>query len=63
MPVARSVSSSSNVPAWDTSPWPSADTVILGQHGVLFTWKVPLPRRGQDLRQALFSQAKAMPVS
>jgi hypothetical protein len=34
--------------------------VILGRRAVLFTWKVPLPRRGQDLRQALFSQAKAL---
>src|SRR5215813_15565608 len=39
-------------------PWPSADTVILGQRAVLFTWKVPSARRGQDLRQAPSSQAK-----
>jgi integrase/recombinase XerD len=29
-PVTRAASSSSSTPAWDTSPWPSADTVILG---------------------------------
>src|SRR5512132_818314 len=57
-PVARSVSSNSNAPAWDTIPRPSADTVILGRRTVFFTWKVPSARRGQDLRQDLSSQAK-----
>jgi len=36
-PVALSVSSSSNAPAWDTIPRPSADTVILGWCTVFFT--------------------------
>ena len=57
-PVTRAASASSNAPAWDTIPLPSADTVILGRRAVFFTWKVPLARRGQDLRQALSSQAK-----
>jgi hypothetical protein len=32
-------SSRSNSPAWDTTPRPSADTVILGWHAVFFTRK------------------------
>ena len=57
-PVTRSVSPAADAPAWDTSPWPSADTVILGRRAVFFTWKVPSARCGQDPRQALSSQAK-----
>jgi hypothetical protein len=53
-------SSRSNAPAWDTTPRPSADTVILGWPTVFFTRKVSSPRRGQDLRQALSSQAKVI---
>ena len=34
-PVTRSVPASSNAPAWDTRPRPSADTVILGRRAVL----------------------------
>ena len=36
-PVTRAASASSSVPAWDTSPDPSADTVILVWHAVLCT--------------------------
>src|SRR5439155_8995479 len=36
----------------------SADTAILARRAVLFTWKVPSARSGQDLQQALSSQAK-----
>jgi hypothetical protein len=36
-PVTRAASNSNSAPAWDTSPWPSADTVILGRRAVLFT--------------------------
>jgi hypothetical protein len=35
--VARTVSTNTNIPAWDTSPRPSADTVILGRLAVFFT--------------------------
>src|SRR5215813_10703197 len=59
-PVTQTASSGSNVPAWETSPWPSADTVILGQRTVFFTWKVPSARRRQILQQVLSSQAKAL---
>ena len=40
-PVTRAVSASSSIPAWDTSPVPSADTVILVRRTVFCTWKVP----------------------
>jgi hypothetical protein len=59
-PVTRTASASSNPPAWDTSPWPSADTVILARRAVLFTCKVPSLWCGQVLRQAPSSQAKAL---
>jgi hypothetical protein len=36
-PVIRNVSASSKAPACDTSPFPSADTVILGRHAVFCT--------------------------
>ena len=36
-PVTRSVWVSSSAPAWDTIPFPSADTVILGWRAVFFT--------------------------
>jgi hypothetical protein len=42
-------SSRSNAPAWDATPRPSADTVILGWHAVFFTRKMSSPRRGQAL--------------
>jgi hypothetical protein len=57
-PVTRAASSGSNVLAWDTSRWPSADMVILGQRTAFFTWKVPSARRRQVLQQVLSSQAK-----
>jgi hypothetical protein len=53
-------SSRSNASAWDTTPRPSADTVILGWHAVFVTRKVSSPRRGQDLRKALSPQAKVI---
>ena len=59
-PVTRAASASSNAPAWETRPWPSADTVILGRRAVLFTWKVPSVWCGQDPRQIPSSQAKAL---
>ena len=37
---------------------PSADPPTTSGLTSQFTWKVPSARRGQDLRQALFSQAK-----
>ena len=57
-PVTRSASASSNPPACDTSPFPSADTVILERSPVFFTWKVPSVWRGQEPRQVPSSQAK-----
>ena len=59
-PVTRAASASSNAPAWETRPRPSADTVILGRRAVLFTWKVPSVWCGQDPRQIPSSQAKAL---
>ena len=57
-PVTRSASISSSPPAWLTIPEPSDDTMILRTEPIVFTWKVPLLWRGQDLRQALSSQLK-----
>ena len=57
-PVTCSVCTSSSVPAWDTRPFASADTAILGQRAILRMRKVPLARDGQDLRQAQSSQLK-----
>ena len=57
-PVTLNVSHSRTAPAWDTSPWPSADTATLELRALFFTWKVPSARSGQDLQQALSSQAK-----
>ena len=57
-PVTRSVSASSNAPAWDTMPCAVSGHGDLGAAGGIFTWKVPSARRGQDPRQALFSQVK-----
>ena len=43
-PVTRTASRSSNAPAWDTSPRPSADTVILGRRAAT-PWRNQ-PERG-----------------
>ena len=58
--VTCSVLASRTAPAWEMIPDPSADTVILGRREVFFTGKVPSARCGQDLRQALFFQLKAL---
>jgi hypothetical protein len=57
-PVTRSVSHNKTAPAWDTRPFPSADTATRLLRALLFTWKVPSARYGQDPRQALSFQAK-----
>jgi hypothetical protein len=57
-PVTRIVSHSSTAPAWDTSPRPSAGTRTPAERALIFTWKVPSARDGQDLRQAPSSQVK-----
>jgi hypothetical protein len=57
-PVARIVSHSRTVPAWDTRPRPSADTVTLVLRALFFTGKVPSAGIEQDPRQALFFQVK-----
>ena len=57
-PVTRIVSHSRTAPAWDTRPWPSADTATRVLRALLFTQKVPSARDGQDSRQAQSSQLK-----
>jgi hypothetical protein len=63
---ARTASASSNAPAWDTSPLPSADTVILARRGTLHLNAFGSARTGPSTSPVLsghrhFLYAKQMP--